>query len=99
MLVPLLSSMNSVNLATFICHLVIGGQFHGIQVLYHPVSSDGALLSEIQKICPNKFYSSTIDITQPWNVQWEFGIISNNFIQLIFPGLHRDLEIERFTFT
>lgn len=92
-LVQTLNSVKFHSLAVFICHLLMGGKFQSVQVLFDPGTFDSNLFRDIQSNCLNKISWMAIDITQPEAPKWEQTVPPDNLIQLIFIGLS-DVESE-----
>lgn len=87
LLFQLFQSLNSVNfhqLAILICHLLIGGKFQTVQILYNLNALDHNLLRNIKTICLNGITWTTIDIKHLETPEWNDTMQPNHYIQLIF---------------
>lgn len=91
-----LKTPNFYNLTCLICHLVIGGQFRVVEILYSPGTLDHRLLSEIKKNCGDEFLWKMADITKPLSAQ-SIDKIPGRLIQLIFLGKNREFEKNQLT--
>lgn len=87
-----LNSVKFQNLAFFICHLLMGGHFQSVQVLFDPGSIDYILYQNIHSNCLNDISSVTIDISNSKVTNWNETVELDHVIQLILTG--NDLKSE-----
>lgn len=99
LLVPSVSNILSFhNLALFICHLFIGGQFRNGHILYDPKVFNDDFPSRIDSICPAQIPWLLTDITQPSSLPWLFNERTDHILQLIFfDPEHLAEKIDKFS--
>lgn len=78
------NSSNSYQLAFFICQLFIGGRFRTGHIFFDPNTIDGALISEIDKVCPQSILWLTTDVTREIASLWIADNSTDRILQLIF---------------
>lgn len=72
------------NLALFICHLFIDGQFRNGHILYDPTVFDSRFITDMESICPHQIPWRTTNIYQPSSFPWDPNQRSDHILQLIF---------------
>lgn len=83
--VPNPSTLNQFhNLALFVCHLFIDGNFRAGHILFDPNVFDSELISEIQVKCPQSGPWLTTDVSQPPSSTWTPNERTDKILQLIF---------------
>lgn len=81
------------NLALFICHLFIDGQFRNGHIFYDPnVFQVGQLISEIQSTCPTSIPWISTDVTDKPVLPWKSNERTDHILQLIFFDPNRRNE-------
>lgn len=84
-LTPTSPSISNVhNLAMFICHLFIDGNFRYCHILYDPKVFDNQLTNQIDSICLVQIPWLTSDITQGSLSPWQANERTDPVLQLIF---------------
>lgn len=72
-------------LALFVCHLFIDGNFRSAHILYKPnVFEYNEFMAHIDSNCPEQMPLYLTDITQPWGYSWNQNESPYNVLQLIF---------------
>lgn len=96
MLVQLLTSNSGSyqNLAIFICHLLIGGQFQAVEIFHNPGIVNHHVLQEIHANCPYAIPWLTVDMAQK-NIPSIANESYNHIIQIIFPGSSSDFVVKQ----
>lgn len=86
LLVQTLNSVNFRKLTILICHLLIGGKFQSVQILYDSKTLDYTLFRDIKSDCLSEIPWTSIDINQPEIQQWNNKQESDHYIQLILSS-------------
>lgn len=75
---------NYYNLALFICHLFIDGQFRTGHILYDPIQLDDRLIAEVDRICPHSIPWVTTEVNRDFSLPWNSNNQTDHILQLIF---------------
>lgn len=92
------SVSNFRNLALFVCHLVIGGQFRTGHILFDPHIFDTEFGTEIRSKCPNSIVWLMTDVTKPFSPPWQPNENTDRVLQLILMDQeHFPTDFEKLT--
>lgn len=80
----MIHSSNFYNLACFICHLFIDGQFRDGHILYHSRMFDDSLITEIDSICSDPIPWKFTDTSNPSVLSPPENLRTDYTMQLIF---------------
>ena len=78
------NSSNYYNLAIFICHLFIDGNFRTGHILHYPDTFEEKIIIEVDSICPYPIPWVITDATQTASVSWTPNDRTDHILQLVF---------------
>lgn len=92
----ILRSRNFYNLALFICHLFIDGEFQSGHVVYDPKIFPDQLIAEIQSNCPRFIPWQLTDVTKTHATLCQPNQNTDHILQLVFlDPKHSSQEIDK----